>query len=44
MSLLLLIMLLGTLPFPILAAIEIADQYGQPHPYQGRRRRTVSSR
>lgn len=43
MSLLLLIMLLSTLPFPILAAIEIADQYGQLHPHRGRRRRTVSS-
>lgn len=40
MSLLLLIMLLSTLPFPILAAIEIADQYGQ---LRGRHRRTVSS-
>jgi hypothetical protein len=30
MSLLLLIMLLSVLPFPILAAIEIADQFKKP--------------
>ncbi len=38
MSLVLLIMLFALLPVPILAAIEIADQYSQSRAHQGRRR------
>ena len=37
MSLFLLVMLLGLLPVPILAAIEIADQYSPWRVHQGRR-------
>lgn len=44
MSLLLLIMLLSILPFPILAAIEIADQFRKPHGHRAKGRNAASLR
>jgi hypothetical protein len=44
MSILLLIMLLSAVPFPVLAAIEIADQYRKRHHHSGCARRIVTSR
>ena len=44
MSALMTIMLLSALPFPILAAIEVADWFKQPCRYPGNDRGGVSSR